>query len=92
LKAGRYDVDPCFVYWAYGFKQPPPEKFREWPGYIKMLRQHLKRRDPLVEGAQTYITDVDNCIECMRVCPVGENWKNIRPRLLPPQKSGGTAT
>lgn len=89
LKAGRYDVDPCFVYWAYGFKQLPPEKFRAWPGYIKMLRQHLKRRDPLVEGAQTYITDVDNCIECMRVCPVGENWKKIRPRLLPPQKSGG---
>ena len=89
LKAGRYDVDPCFVYWAYGFKQLLPEKFREWPGYIKMLGQHLKRRDPLVEGAQTYITDVDNCIECMRVCTVGENWKKIRPRLLPPQKSGG---
>jgi epoxyqueuosine reductase QueG len=89
LKAGRYNVDPCFVYWAYGFKRLPPEKFREWPGYIKMLGQHFKLRDPLVEGAQTYITDVDNCIECMRVCPVGENWKKIRPRLLPPQKSGG---
>ena len=92
LKAGRYNVDPCFVYWAYGFKQLPPDRFWKWPGYFKMLRQHLKRRDPLVEGAQTYITDVDNCIECMRVCPVGEKWKKIRPRLLPPQKSGGTAT
>jgi len=90
LREGRYDVDPCFVYWAYGFKKLPPGKFREWPGYVKMLRQHLKRRDLLVEGAQTYITDVDNCIECMRVCPVGENWKKIRPRLLPRQKSGGT--
>lgn len=83
LREGRYDVDPCFVYWAYGFNQLPPEKFRDWPGYVKMLRQHLKRRDLLVEGAQTYITDVDNCIECMRACPVGENWKKIRPRLLP---------
>jgi epoxyqueuosine reductase QueG len=89
LKAGRYDVDPCFVYWAYGFKLLPPKNILEWPGYIRMLRQHMKRRDPLVEGAQTYITDVDNCIECMRVCPVGENWKKIRPQLLTPQKSGG---
>jgi epoxyqueuosine reductase QueG len=89
LKAGRYDVDPCFVYWAYGFKRLPPDRFWKWPGYIMMLRQHLKKRDPLVEGAQTYITDVDNCIECMRVCPVGEKWENIRPLLLPPQKSGG---
>ncbi|MCX5848588.1 MAG: 4Fe-4S binding protein [Deltaproteobacteria bacterium] len=90
LKAGRYDVDPCFNYWAYGFKRLPPDRFWEWPRYIRMLRQHLKRRDPLVEGAQTYITDVDNCIECMRVCPVGGNWEKIRPKLLPPQKSGGT--
>jgi epoxyqueuosine reductase len=89
LREGCYDVDPCFVYWAYGFKQLPPDRFWKWPGYIKMLRQHLKRRDLLVEGAQTYISDVDNCIECMRVCSVGESWKKIRPRLLCPQKSGG---
>ena len=35
-------------------------------------------------------TDVDNCIECMRVCPVGETWKNIRPKKIPLQKTGGT--
>ena len=89
LKADRYDVDPCFAFWAYGFKRLPPIRFWEWPGYIKMLRQHLKQRDLLVESGQTYITDVDNCIECMRVCPVGENWEKIRPKLLSPQKSGG---
>lgn len=85
-----YDVDPCFVYWTYGFKRLPPARLREWPGYIRMLRRHLKKRDLLVESGQTYITDVDNCIECMRVCPVGDRWKNIRPKILPPQKSGGT--
>jgi len=69
-----------------------PTDFGNGPDIVKMLGQHLKRRDPLVEGAQTYITDVDNCIECMCVCPVGEKWKKIRPRLLLPQKSGGTAT
>jgi ferredoxin len=50
----------------------------------------MKRRDLLVESGQTYITDVDNCIECMRACPVGERWKNIRPKELLPQQSGGT--
>jgi epoxyqueuosine reductase QueG len=89
LKADRYDVDPCFAFWAYGFKRLPPIRFWEWPGYIRMLCQHLKQRDLLVESGQTYITDVDNCIECMRVCPVGENWEKIRPKLLSPQKSGG---
>ena len=89
LKADRYDVDPCFAFWAYGFKRLPPVRFWEWPGYIRMLHQHLKQRDLLVESGQTYITDVDNCIECMRVCPVGGNWKKIRPKLLSPQKSGG---
>ncbi|MGB9499841.1 MAG: DUF169 domain-containing protein [Dissulfuribacterales bacterium] len=54
----------------------------------KMIRQHLKKRDLLVESGQTYITDVDFCIECMRACPVGERWKNIRPKELPTQKSG----
>jgi epoxyqueuosine reductase QueG len=90
LKADRYDMDPCFAFWAYGFKRLPPIRFWEWPGYIRMLRQHLKQRDLLVESGQTYITDVDNCIECMRVCPVGGNWEKIRPKLLSPQKSGGT--
>jgi len=89
LKADRYDVDPCFAFWAYGFKRLPPVRFWEWPGYIRMLHQHLKQRDLLVESGQTYITDVDNCIECMRVCLVGGNWKKIRPKLLSPQKSGG---
>jgi hypothetical protein len=68
----------------------PPARFREWPGYIRMIRHHLNRRDLLVESGQTYITDVDNCIECMRVCPVGDRWKNVRPKELPLQKSGGT--
>jgi epoxyqueuosine reductase len=90
LKDDGYDVDPCFVYWSYGFKRLPPANFREWPGYIRMLRHHLKKRDLLVESGQTYITDVDNCIECMRACPVGDRWKRIRPEELPPQKSGGT--
>lgn len=90
LKPDGYEVDPCFVYWSYGFKRLPPARLREWPGYIRMLRRHLKRRDVLVESGQTYITDVDNCIECMRACPVGQRWKTIRPEPLPFQKSGGT--
>jgi epoxyqueuosine reductase QueG len=90
LKHDRYDVDPCFVYWSYGFKRLPPAKLREWPGFIRMIFKHARRRDILVESGQTYITDVDNCIECMRACPVGERWERIRPKVLPPQKSGGT--
>ena len=89
LKHDRYDVDPCFVYWSYGFKRLPPAKLREWPGFIRMILKHARRRDILVESGQTYITDVDNCIECMRACPVGERWERIRPKVLPPQKSGG---
>ncbi len=89
LKSDRYDVDPCFVYWSLGFKRLPPLRLREWPGYIRMIRRHVKRRDFLVESGQTYITDVDNCIECMRACPVGETWKKIRPKTIPPQKTGG---
>lgn len=90
LKADRYDVDPCFAYWSTGFKRLPPAGLREWPGYVGMVRQHLKRRDLWVEMGQTAITDVDHCIECMRVCPVGERWDQIRPERLPRQKSGGT--
>ena len=85
----RYDVDPCFVYWSYGFKRLPPARLREWPAYLKMLRQHTRRRDTLVELGQTYITDVDNCIECMRACPVGDRWEDIRPRVLLSQRSRG---
>ena len=91
LKGGRYEVDPCFVYWTYGFNRLPPARLREWPAYLKMLSQHYKRRDPLVEFGQTAITDVDHCIECMRACPVGERWQKIRPGKLPARKSGGTA-
>lgn len=90
LNHDSYSVDPCFVYWAYGFKQLPPENILQWPAYLKMLLKHNRRRDVFVEFSQTSITDVDNCIECMRVCPVGERWENIRPANLPPQKSGGT--
>ena len=90
LKIDRYDVDPCFVYWSYGFKRLPPAKLSEWPGFIRMVLKHARRRDLLLEAGQTYITDVDNCIECMRVCPVGEKWKGIRPKDLPQQISGGT--
>lgn len=90
LKDGRYNVDPCFVYWSYGFKKLPPARLREWPAYLTMLMRHNRRRDIMVEFGQTMITDVDYCIECMRACPVGERWKKIRPRKLPPQKSGGT--
>ncbi len=89
LTPDGYDVDPCFVYWSMGFKQLPPARFWEWPGYIRMIRQHMKQRDLLVESGQIYITDVDFCIECMRACPVGNRWKNIRPKKLNPQKSGG---
>ncbi len=90
LTDSGYNVDPCFVYWTYGFKQLTPSRLRDWPGYFRMLAHHLKKRDLLIESGQTYITDVDNCIECMRACPVGENWKPIRPQHLPQQKSGGT--
>jgi epoxyqueuosine reductase len=90
LKDGKYNVDPCFVYWTYGFNRLPPKNILQIPGYLKMLLKHNRRRDIMVEHGQTMITDVDNCIECMRVCPVGERWKDIRPDKLPPQKTGGT--
>jgi epoxyqueuosine reductase len=90
LKEDGYHVDPCFVYWSYGFKKLKPARLKEWPGFIRMILEHTRRRDLLVESGQTYITDVDNCIECMRACPVGERWKGIRPKAMPPQRSGGT--
>lgn len=89
LTPDGYDVDPCFVYWSLGFKRLPPVRLREWPGYIRMIRQHMKKRDFLVESGQIYITDVDFCIECMRACPVGETWEKLRPPKIMPQKSGG---
>jgi epoxyqueuosine reductase QueG len=89
LRNGGYEVDPCFMYWTYGFDRLPPVRLREWPAYLRMIAQHLKRRDLQVEVGQTFITDVDHCIECMRACPVGERWERIRPKVLPPQKSGG---
>ncbi|RJP44962.1 MAG: epoxyqueuosine reductase [Desulfobacteraceae bacterium] len=89
LTKDGYDVDPCFVYWSLGFKRLPPAGLREWPGYIRMIRRHLKQRDFLVESGQIYITDVDFCIECMRACPVGEKWTKLRPLKIPPQNSGG---
>jgi ferredoxin len=90
LADGTYKVDPCFMYWSYGFKKLPPSKISEWPAFIRMLLEHYKRRDILIESGQTYITDVDNCLECMRTCPCGEQWKVIRPAVLPFQKSSGT--
>jgi epoxyqueuosine reductase QueG len=90
LTPDGYDVDPCFMYWSFGFKRQLPSRFWQWPGFIRMIRQHLKKRDFLLEFSQIYITDVDFCIECMRACPAGERWNNIRPKTLPFQKSGGT--
>ncbi len=85
-----YAVDPCFAYWTYGFKLLPPKRLRQWPNYLRMLLSHGKRRDVVVELGQTAITDVDNCIECMRVCPVGHAWETIRPRTILAQRSSGT--
>ncbi len=90
LSRNGHDVDPCFVYWSYGFNKMPPTRLRDWPGFFSMLLKHLQRRDMLVEAGQTYITDVDNCIECMRVCPAGSMWQGIRPSSRPPQRSAGT--
>jgi len=79
LSGGRYDVDPCFDYWSLGFERMRPRRASEWPAFIGMLLRHLKRRDVLIETGQIYITDVDFCIECMKACPVGERWRDIRP-------------
>jgi epoxyqueuosine reductase QueG len=79
LKDGNYNVDPCLEYWSWGFDRLPPKKISEWPAYCKMIRAHLRRRDVIIEMGQTMITDVDNCIECMKACPVGTEWEGIRP-------------
>lgn len=90
ITKGGYNCDPCFVYWSQGYKRLPPASLWEWPAYLKMIRGHFKQRDFLGELGQSFITDVDCCIECMRVCPVGEKWKPIRPEALPFQASWGT--
>lgn len=79
LRNGRYDADPCFNYWSYGFDRLPPRSIREWPGYLRMLARHRKRRDFVIEYGQIFITDVDFCIACMKACPVGSAWSAIRP-------------
>jgi len=79
LRDRNYDVDACFHYWSLGFERRKPKKLREWPGYLKMMLAHNRRRDWFIELGQTYITDVDFCIECLKACPKGERWKNIRP-------------
>ncbi len=84
LKGGNYDVDACFHYWSLGFEKRQPKSLKEWPGYLKMLLEHNRRRDWFIELGQTYITDVDFCIECIKACPTGERWKKIRPARSSP--------
>jgi epoxyqueuosine reductase QueG len=81
LENGNYSVDPCFNYWSWGFDRMPPRRLREWPGFLGMLRRNMKRRDFLVEFGQTMITDVDNCMECMKACPVGSDWRKMGIRV-----------
>lgn len=90
LSGGSYSFDPCFMYWTYGLKKLPPSRLLDWPGFIRTFLAHANKRDLIVEMGQTFITDVDHCLECMRACPVGSRWKKIRPTNLPLQKSGGT--
>lgn len=75
-----YTVDPCFHYWTWGFNKVPPRRLRDLPGYVKMLLAHNRKRDFIVEFGQTMITDVDNCIACMKACPAGTDWERIRPQ------------
>lgn len=80
LRDGKFDVDKCFTYWSLGFKKQLPSKIRELPSFLKMLYQHNKYRDWVVELGQNFMTDLDYCIECMKACPVGDHWKDIRPK------------
>ncbi len=75
---GSHDVDPCLNYWSLGFERMAPAHLREVPAFLRMLRDHARRRDVFLEAGQTYITDVDYCIECMKACPVGERWASMR--------------
>jgi epoxyqueuosine reductase len=79
LKDGKYNVDPCFNYWTWGFDRVPPKRLRDFPSYIGMLLRHNRQRNFIIEVGQTMITDVDNCFACMKACPVGTEWKEIRP-------------
>jgi hypothetical protein len=56
----------------------------------KKKRKNRRNKLGYVGVGQTAITGVDNCIECMRVCPVGHAWENIRPRTVLSQRSSGT--
>jgi epoxyqueuosine reductase QueG len=80
LEGGAYTVDPCFHYWSWGFERVPPKRLKDWPAYVRMLLRNHRRRDFVVEFGQTLITDVDNCIACMKACPAGTEWEAIRPR------------
>lgn len=80
LADGKFDVDRCFAYWSTGFEMMRPENLRDLPKYVKMLWRHSRERDAFIEMGQTYMTDVDFCIECMKACPVGEKWKGMKPR------------
>lgn len=79
LRGGTYTVDPCFFYWSWGFDRMPPKRLRDWPAFVKMLVHHMRARDFVVEFGQTMITDVDNCMACMKACPQGSDWKGMRP-------------
>ncbi|MHA1264668.1 MAG: 4Fe-4S binding protein [Candidatus Helarchaeota archaeon] len=81
LKDGKYYTDPCYAYWSKGFKQVSPEQWRDWPKYLRMLWKHNKTRDVFIEMSQSFMTDLDHCIACMRACPIGSAWKKIRPKL-----------
>ncbi len=79
LKGGRYNVDPCFGYWGYGMKFP---KSRRGLKMLKLLIHNNKYRAAFTEMSQVYITDVDYCINCMKVCPIGTKWEKIRPNKM----------
>ena len=81
LKDGRYDVDPCFVYWSQGLERMRPRRIGGLPRYLNMLYRNLKSRDLLVETGQIFITDVDFCIECMKACPVGSRRRELLGRV-----------
>jgi len=52
LRGGRYNVDPCFFYWSWGFDKVPPRRLRDWPPFLKMLLGHVRRRDFVVESGR----------------------------------------
>jgi epoxyqueuosine reductase len=77
LRDGNYDVDPCFNYWSLGLERMRPRRPGELLPFFQMLYKNFLRRDLFIELGQTYITDVDFCIDCMKACPVGD-----RPKAL----------